>query len=143
MMAAEAAVICRHGWDVAGRGQPCPACADCAAHPQRRHEEPRGTLTARQAEVLSWLVEQAAANLAMPTIRELATHLGISINATFDHVRALRRKGYLWERSRRLRLTARALREPAELAALRAENEQLRARGAQLEAQLDRTREES
>lgn len=117
-------VGCRHGWDEAARGQPCPTCV---AEPRGTVHRPPGELTARQAEVLEWLTEQGAANLAMPTIRELADHFAISINAMFAHVTALRRKGYLWARGRRLRLAARALREQPELAALRAENARLRA----------------
>jgi len=56
-------------------------------------------LTARQREVLDAIVSMTQDKGVPPTLRELGAALGIrSTNGVTDHLKALRRKGYLKER---------------------------------------------
>ena len=56
----------------------------------------RPPLTARQQEIVDFISERIALNGYPPTIREIGTHLGIrSTNGVADHLKALKRKGYL------------------------------------------------
>lgn len=123
--------LCRHGWDEAKQGQSCPQCVN----PQRRPGVPLpGELTGRQSEVLEFLVERSVADGAMPRFRDIGEHFGISLNAVFGHVKALRRKGFLvGSEHRRLRLAAKAKREAEEVVQLRAENDRLEAKVKALE----------
>ncbi|MDR1785585.1 MAG: transcriptional repressor LexA [Spirochaetaceae bacterium] len=53
------------------------------------------TLTDRQKEVLSFLVEFNREHSFPPTIREICANFGISIRAVQDHLLALEKKGYI------------------------------------------------
>jgi repressor LexA len=56
----------------------------------------RGELTQRQAAVLEYLEEFKVDRDTAPTYREIAAHFGFkSTRAAWDHVRALKKKGYL------------------------------------------------
>lgn len=58
--------------------------------------DPPKRLTARQQQVLDFIVTYRAAHAYQPTIREISEAMGIrSTNGTVDHLRALERKGYL------------------------------------------------
>ncbi len=62
------------------------------------------TLTHRQQAVFDFVTEFQSAHGAPPSLREIASHFGFrSMNAAADHVRALRRKGYLEHRPRQAR----------------------------------------
>lgn len=53
-------------------------------------------LTSRQQEVLSYIQDGQLARGVVPTLREIAQQFGFrSVTAAADHVRALRKKGYL------------------------------------------------
>jgi repressor LexA len=53
-------------------------------------------LTSRQKEVLSYIQDGQVARGVVPTLREIARQFGFrSVTAAADHVRALRKKGYL------------------------------------------------
>ncbi len=56
----------------------------------------RPALTARQQEIVDFISERIASCGYPPTIREIGAHLGIrSTNGVADHLKALKRKGYL------------------------------------------------
>lgn len=66
-------------------------------------------LTTRQSEVLGFVDAFIAESCFPPTIREVATNFDCSVKAAYDHIEALRRKGYLLrtaKRSRSMVLTA-------------------------------------
>ncbi len=53
-------------------------------------------LTARQADILQYIINFIEDNLYSPTYREIGAHFGIrSTNGVSDHLRALTRKGYI------------------------------------------------
>ncbi len=52
-------------------------------------------LTERQNEVLNFISDYTLSHSCPPTIREMATHLNISIRAVQDHITALEKKGFL------------------------------------------------
>ena len=61
-------------------------------------------LTKRQQEVLAFIAEHQQVNEAPPSLREVAAHFGFrSMTAAADHVKALRRKGYLKHRPHQAR----------------------------------------
>jgi repressor LexA len=61
-------------------------------------------LTLRQQEVLEFINEQITKMGYPPTIREIGEHLGIrSTNGVADHLKALKRKGYLQQRDMKSR----------------------------------------
>lgn len=60
-------------------------------------------ITARQQEVLNFIVESTKENNYPPTVREIATHFGISLRAVQDHIAALQKKGYLSQSQKRAR----------------------------------------
>ncbi len=61
-------------------------------------------LTLRQREVLSFIEDRIRAWGYPPTIREIGEHLGIrSTNGVADHLKALKRKGYLKQRDMKSR----------------------------------------
>ena len=62
------------------------------------------TLTARQTEVLDF-IQRTIDDLGYPpTVREIGEHLGIrSTNGVADHLKALKRKGYLTQRDMKSR----------------------------------------
>ena len=65
-------------------------------------------LTERQKEVLSFIANHINSRFYPPTIREIADHFSISVKGAYDHVTALKRKGYLKQdgkRSRAIELT--------------------------------------
>lgn len=56
----------------------------------------RMPLTDRQQQIFDFIVEQIDVSGYPPTIREIGQHLGIrSTNGVADHLKALKRKGYL------------------------------------------------
>ena len=72
--------------------------------------------TQRQQSILAFIQETQQAQGETPSLREIARHFGFrSMTAAADHVRALRRKGWLETRPRR----ARALRIVSPLQSLR------------------------
>jgi repressor LexA len=53
-------------------------------------------LTARQQEILSFIISETARRGIPPTVREIAAHLGVSSpNGVWQHVKALKDKGFL------------------------------------------------
>lgn len=52
-------------------------------------------LTERQREVLSFISAFAKSHTYPPTIREIADHFSISVKGAYDHLNALKKKGYL------------------------------------------------
>jgi repressor LexA len=52
-------------------------------------------LTQRQREVFDFIREFIHTNRYPPTIREIATNFKFSVKGSFDHVKALAKKGYL------------------------------------------------
>jgi repressor LexA len=61
-------------------------------------------LTKRQRQVLEFIRRQSLEQGVAPSLREIARHFGFrSMTAAADHVRALRRKGWLVHRPRRAR----------------------------------------
>jgi len=64
----------------------------------------RPELTQRQQQVLDFIQEKIEAWGYPPTIREIGQHLGIrSTNGVADHLKALKRKGYLTQRGMKSR----------------------------------------
>lgn len=58
-------------------------------------------LTKRQREVIEFIVQYTFENLYQPTLREIGAACNIkSTNGVNDHLRALRRKGYLGKESK-------------------------------------------
>lgn len=68
-------------------------------------------LTRRQEQALDFIRDSISAHGYPPTLREIGAHMGIrSTNGVNDHLRALKRKGYIASdgmRSRTLRLIGR------------------------------------
>jgi repressor LexA len=61
-------------------------------------------LTERQKQVFSFIQDRIAAWGYPPTIREIGEHMGIrSTNGVVDHLRVLKRKGYLTQRGMKSR----------------------------------------
>jgi repressor LexA len=52
-------------------------------------------ITRRQKEVLDFIIKHIQAYTYPPTIREIGDHFAISVKGAYDHVDALRRKGFL------------------------------------------------
>lgn len=52
-------------------------------------------LTERQREVLSFISVFLKSHAYPPTIREIAEHFSISVKGAYDHLSALKKKGYL------------------------------------------------
>ncbi|MCX7655272.1 MAG: transcriptional repressor LexA [Treponemataceae bacterium] len=52
-------------------------------------------LTQRQQEVLSFISGFTAEHSYPPTIREIAQHFSISVKGAYDHLNALKKKGFL------------------------------------------------
>ncbi|MFQ3546717.1 MAG: transcriptional repressor LexA [Termitinemataceae bacterium] len=52
-------------------------------------------LTERQREVLSFISDFTKTHTYPPTIREIAEHFSISVKGAYDHLSALKKKGYL------------------------------------------------
>jgi repressor LexA len=52
-------------------------------------------LTSRQRNVLRFITDFIQNYTYPPTIREIGSHFGISVKGAYDHVDALRRKGFL------------------------------------------------
>lgn len=81
-------------------------------------------LTKRQREVIEFIVQYTFEHLYQPTLREIGQACQIaSTNGISDHIKALRRKGYLEESKANMRsfgLTDRALRLVKENGKLRA-----------------------
>lgn len=64
----------------------------------------RPPLTDRQQKVYDLIVEQVGLSGYPPTIREIGLHLGIrSTNGVADHLKALKRKGYLKQQGQKSR----------------------------------------
>ncbi|MEZ4271818.1 MAG: repressor LexA, partial [Myxococcota bacterium] len=62
------------------------------------------SLTPRQKQVLNFIEERLADWGYPPTIREIGEHLSIrSTNGVADHLKALKRKGYLTQRDMKSR----------------------------------------
>jgi len=62
------------------------------------------TLTSRQQQVLEFIRTRQQTHAETPSLREIARHFGFrSMTAAVDHVRALRRKGFLEGRLRQAR----------------------------------------
>lgn len=58
-------------------------------------------LTSRQQEILAFIQDGQIARGVVPTLREIARQFGFrSVTAAADHVRALRKKGYLFHHPR-------------------------------------------
>ena len=73
--------------------------------------DPTKTISPRQLEVLNQIAMFEGSRCYSPTIAELAGKLGVSRTTVFEHIDALRRKGFLRSskgKARSLRLTARA-----------------------------------
>jgi repressor LexA len=65
-------------------------------------------LTQRQREVFNFIREFIRLNRYPPTIREIATYFGFSVKGSYDHVKALEKKGFLIcheNRSRAIEIT--------------------------------------
>ena len=61
-----------------------------------RDDEPAGSLTDRQREVLDFISDSIRKRGYPPTLREIGSHFGIrSTNGVNDHLRALEKKGFL------------------------------------------------
>jgi len=52
-------------------------------------------LTAKQAKVLAFIQARMQRTEQAPSYREIGTHLGVTVRAAYQHVRALERKGVL------------------------------------------------
>jgi repressor LexA len=64
----------------------------------------RPPLTARQQAIFDFIVERITSCGYPPTIREIGRHLGIrSTNGVADHLKALKRKGYLRQQGQKSR----------------------------------------
>jgi repressor LexA len=58
-------------------------------------------LTPRQLQCLHFIVQYTFERLYQPSIREIGEYMGIvSTNGVADHLKALRRKGYLGEQTK-------------------------------------------
>jgi repressor LexA len=53
------------------------------------------SLTQRQQQVLAYITARQQNRGETPTFQDIAGHFGFRVNAAWDHVRALQRKGYL------------------------------------------------
>lgn len=53
------------------------------------------SLTTKQSEILSWVVEYCLAHDYQPSVREIAEGHGISIKGASDHIAAIEKKGFL------------------------------------------------
>ena len=60
-------------------------------------------LTDRQAEVLGFIDSFTKRHSYAPTIREIGEHFHMSGKAAFDHITALKRKGFLISDSNKAR----------------------------------------
>jgi len=60
-------------------------------------------LTARQNEILNFIKEYIKEHKYPPAVRDIAEHFGISSKASYDHLRALKRKQYIRSNSSRSR----------------------------------------
>jgi len=60
-------------------------------------------LTGRQKEVLTFIAGYLKNHSYPPTIREIADHYSISVKGAYDHITALRRKGFLKQADKRPR----------------------------------------
>jgi repressor LexA len=60
-------------------------------------------LTSRQKEVMSFITGYIRVCAYPPTIREIGDHFAISVKGAYDHVEALRKKGFLRLGNRRSR----------------------------------------
>jgi repressor LexA len=60
-------------------------------------------LTPRQREVLDFIIEYKRIYAYPPTIREIGDHFFISVKGAYDHVEALKKKGFIRLGSRRSR----------------------------------------
>ncbi len=60
-------------------------------------------LTQRQREVFDFIREFIRTNRYPPTIREIATHFHFSVKGSYDHVKALEKKGFLKSHENRSR----------------------------------------
>ena len=60
-------------------------------------------LTDRQAEVLGFIDSFTKRHSYAPTIREIGEHFKMSSKAAFDHITALKRKGFLISDSNKAR----------------------------------------
>jgi repressor LexA len=60
-------------------------------------------LTPRQREVLGFIIEFKRINTYPPTIREIGDHFDISVKGAYDHIDALRKKGFIKVEDRRSR----------------------------------------
>ncbi len=60
-------------------------------------------VTERQQEVLDFIKDFIARFKFPPTVREIATHFGISVKGAYDHVKALNKKGLIRCNSNRSR----------------------------------------
>lgn len=62
--------------------------------------QPLGDLTSRQKEIMDFIVRYIRLFLHSPTLREIGTEFGIaSSNGVHDHIRYIRKKGWLLRRS--------------------------------------------
>jgi repressor LexA len=59
--------------------------------------------TQRQWEVLTFIAQYIDTHTFPPTIREIGSYFGISVKGAYDHVVALKKKGYLTYEERRSR----------------------------------------
>lgn len=58
----------------------------------------RPPLTPRQQDVLMWISGYIDVHGFSPTVREIGSHYGFSLNGVKTHLNALRRKGYItWQ----------------------------------------------
>lgn len=59
--------------------------------------------TKRQKKVLDTIVKYALKNQDFPTYRDLSDTLGITVKGVYDHVNALKKKGYIESDMRTIR----------------------------------------
>jgi repressor LexA len=52
-------------------------------------------LTARQEEILTFIIEYIQSNERPPTIRDIADNFGFTVKGAYDHLLALERKGWI------------------------------------------------
>ena len=55
----------------------------------------RDEMTQKQHEVIKFIEEYSDANGFPPTFRDVAEAMGITVRAAHDHIKRLRKKGYL------------------------------------------------
>jgi repressor LexA len=60
-------------------------------------------LTKRQQEVLAFIAGYTKTRNYAPTVREVGAHFSISVKGAYDHVKALKRKGFIRQESKRSR----------------------------------------